>query len=366
MSGRHLGMNGRTGPTGRQAPARGAQTGGPLDALWRPRVLIWIVLCGEALAFVLAFAPGAGVNRLVYFGLASLLVQWILLLAGGALYTLRDALAAVPPVRVAWVALALLVLSTATVTAIAWVLFGGTTLAPGEDWPLFAGRAIAITFCVSLLGVAAFHNYWTARQHALAAQQAELAALHARIHPHFLFNTLNTAIALVRARPDAAEQVLLDLADLFRVALGAPREIPLRAELELARRYLDIEQLRLGARLRVDWNVPERLPEVGVPALSIQPLIENAVRHGVERRAEGGAIEVAAAVGAERVRITVRNPLPAEGAPEAPGHRIGQSAVRARLEASGTGGRLETRDDGTSYTAVLTLPLDGGDQASTR
>src|SRR5690606_11628475 len=106
---------------------------------------------------------------------------------------------------------------------------------------------------------------------AVRAKQAELEALQARIRPHFLFNTLNTGAALVHARPGEAERLLLGLSDLFRAALAGPGELPLEDELGLARRYLEIEALRFGPRLQVNWQLPAPLPEVWVPTLSIQP-----------------------------------------------------------------------------------------------
>src|SRR3546814_8191172 len=110
----------------------------------------------------------------------------------------------------------------------------------------------------------------------------------ARVRPHFLFNTLNSGIALVRQRPEQAEELLLGLSDLFRAALARPHDVALGEELALVRRYLEIEAVRFGPRLRVAWRLPGPLPEVAVPALSVQALVENAVRHGIERSPGGG------------------------------------------------------------------------------
>src|SRR5690606_9580864 len=123
---------------------------------------------------------------------------------------------------------------------------------PGWSLPRMAG----LTLCVGLLGLAVFYHHWRATQLAVQAKQAQLEALQARIRPHFLFNTLNTGVALVRERPGEAERLLLDLSDLFRAALAGPPTIPLEDELALARRYLEIEQLRFGPRLQVKWEVP--------------------------------------------------------------------------------------------------------------
>src|SRR5690606_6245285 len=220
------------------------------DALWRPTALIAVVLAGEALALVLALAPGqpAG-GRLVLFGLASLGIQWVALATLCALYLLRHPLARLSPPKVAWVCLGLVLAMTLLVALAAWGLLGqvsGADQDPGRaDFIL---RMLALALVVGLIGLLTYQNYWQARQLAVRAKQLELEALQARIRPHFLFNTLNTGAALVHARPDEAERVLLDLADLFRSALRGPRHIPIGEELALTRRYLEIERLRFGER----------------------------------------------------------------------------------------------------------------------
>lgn len=337
-----------------------------LQPLWQGRALVWALLVAEALALVLSLAPGLGQDRVVYFGLASMASMWIATLTLGELYLLRPHLRNWPLHRVAWVGFALLMVNAWCVGLVARWLLGPLLWAySGQSFAATMLCVSAIVATVGLLSLAGLQNYWRAQQMAVRARQAELEALHARIHPHFLFNTLNTAIALVRQRPQAAEQILLDLSDLFRVALSAPHEVPLEDELELTRRYLDIERLRLGDRLAVEWSVPDSLPELTVPALSIQPLAENAVRHGIEHRPEGGRIVLAVQVAQAAVVVSVRNPLPSPDR-TMHGHRIGQSAVRARLHASHPQASLQTRADASHYEAVVTLPRTRDDQASTR
>lgn len=126
-----------------------------------------------------------------------------------------------------------------------------------------------------------------------AATTAQLALLQARIRPHFLFNALNSAIALVRADPTLAEQLLQDLSDLFRAALHEQRStIPLGEEVELAQRYLDIEKIRFGARMQVRWEIDPSVLHLPVPPLLLQPLAENAVKHGIEPSETGGLIRI--------------------------------------------------------------------------
>src|SRR5690606_664820 len=186
----------------------------PLDALWQAGTLVWVVIAGEALALLLTLTPGGGGDRLAYFGMASFGIQWIFLTTLGLLYLLRRRLAGAGPVAVARVALGALLLSTWLVFALGWSTLRDLWPMPAGGWLDLALRLTAISLTVGLLGLAAFRNYWRARQLAVRAKQAELDALQARIRPHFLFNALNTGIALVHARPGETERLLLDLSDL--------------------------------------------------------------------------------------------------------------------------------------------------------
>ena len=330
----------------------------PLDALWQPSVILWAIMAGEGLALLLTIAPGATEDHWSYFGLASLCIQWVLLLSLGTLYALRHPLSRVRPLLIACLAIALLAVFT-------WGALGAAWLLLGNDWGMSTGAwratllsctGIAVT--VGLLGLAAFHNHWRARQLAVRAKQAELEALQARIRPHFLFNTLNTGAALVHQRPEEAERLLLDLSDLFRAALAGPREITLADELALVRRYLEIEGLRFGDRLRVEWQVPAALPDVTVPALSIQPLVENAIRPGVEPAASGGDVSVEVVEADGVVQITVGDAPPATPVRPTAGQQVGLSSVRARVRAMTQGrGSVETQAKDGRYTAILRLPM---------
>lgn len=329
----------------------------PLDTLWQAPTLIWALIAGEGLAVVLALAPGITQDRWVYFGLASIIVQWILLLSLAVLYLLRRPLAPVRPQAVAYVALAVLLLCTWVVGAAMWLVLQDVWLMEEISWLALFARLTGMALAVGLLGLAAFQNHWRARQLAVRAKQSELEALQARIRPHFLFNTLNTGAALVHRRPEEVERLLLDLADLFRAALAGPRDISLEDELALARRYLEIEALRFGERLQVQWKLPRDLPAVMVPALSIQPLVENAIRHGIERRAEGGEIEVAVTTTPDTVVVRIINPLGPAGEHRL-GHQVGLNASQVRIEAL-TGGRgsVQTQQEGRRFIATVRLPV---------
>jgi len=171
-----------------------------------------------------------------------------------------------------------------------------------------------------------------ARARAPAATTARLAELQSRIRPHFLFNTLNSAIALVRAEPAQAEALLEDLSDLFRAALAEPHgSATLDEEIALAQRYLAIEQVRFGTRLRAQWQLDPAAGGARLPPLLLQPLVENAIRHGIEPGAEGGTLVLRTVRRKGRVEITLHNTLPPSSAQATPGHGIALRNVRERL-----------------------------------
>lgn len=163
-----------------------------------------------------------------------------------------------------------------------------------------------------------------------AETSARLAELQARIRPHFLFNTLNSAIALVRDDPAKAEVLLEDLSELFRHALVAKTDAAtLAEEVQVARHYLDIEQVRFGDRLRVEWAIDPDAGRAKVPALFLQPLVENAVKHGVEPSPTGADVKVTTQRRGSVVVIKVTNTVPAgQGRP---GHGVALDNVRDRL-----------------------------------
>lgn len=335
----------------------GIRGGAPLDSLWQGRAIIWVVLAAEGLAAVLTLAGDAPLGRWVRFGLLSLMVQWVALLTLGGLYLLRERLRDVRPLRIAWLALGLLLASSWSVLAISDVLLGELWRIPADARLDVFLRTTGIVLIVGWLALAAFQNHWRTRQLAVRAKQAELAALQARVRPHFLFNTLNTGAALVHHHPDEAEELLLDLADLFRAALGGPREIPLSEEFALIERYLEIESLRFRERLRVRWNAPEPMPDVLVPALSLQPLVENAIKHGIERLPAGGEIDIHVDADTDGVRIVIANPMPSEPTGASTGHNVGLPASLAQIEAytEGRGGVVAHAADGR-FTVTVRLP----------
>ena len=211
---------------------------------------------------------------------------------------------------------------------LAWL--SGTGGASGVDSPE-PGRWLAPALAGA--GMAGALYLWLrlrAKAQLPADTTAQLAELQSRIRPHFLFNTLNTALSLVRHDPLRAEGVLEDLAELFRVALTDNGEaVTLDEEVELARRYLAIEQIRFGKRLRIAWEIDPDAGGAKVPPLLLQPLVENAVRHGVEPSAEGGMIRIRTQIKLGRAVVSIANTV--SDADGKPGHGIALANVRERL-----------------------------------
>ena len=186
---------------------------------------------------------------------------------------------------------------------------------------------------------------------------ARLAELQSRIRPHFLFNTLNTALALVRLDPARAEGVLEDLAELFRVAISDSREaVTLAEEVEVAKRYLAIEQIRFGERLQVSWELDPAAGGARVPPLLLQPLVENAVRHGVEPGAAGGTIRIRTQVRLGRAMLSIANSVPAD--PSRPGNGMALRNVRERLRLMhDVAAQCDTRLEGGVFRVRIVVPL---------
>jgi two-component system sensor histidine kinase AlgZ len=190
-----------------------------------------------------------------------------------------------------------------------------------------------------------------------ALAEARLAALQSRIRPHFLFNSLNAVLGLIRSDARRAETILEDLADLFRVLMRDHHQrVPLDEEIALCRKYLDIESLRLGSRLMVEMQIDERATSALVPLLLLQPLVENAVLHGIEPAAEAGLVKIDVERRGNQVAVTISNPW--HGEQVRTGHHMGLSNVRQRLELlHDLEARLETRLEDGRFVLVMTLPF---------
>lgn len=201
--------------------------------------------------------------------------------------------------------------------------------------------------------------YFDLRGRALspAIAEARLQALQARIRPHFLYNSINAVLSLIRQDPRRAETALEDLADLFRVVMGDNRELsPISREVELCRQYLDLEQLRLGERLKVVWRVDKMPPDALVPPLLLQPLLENAVYHGIEPRVEPGEVSIDIYTLRNRVHAVLRNPYSRTGDHHA-GNKMALANIRERLQLHfDSEATLDTRVGDDTYQVHIVLP----------
>lgn len=253
------------------------------------------------------------------------LIQPVLLSSLLLLFVLNDWLA-----RLAYRQGFVVVLVLVAAVTLAIVELGGDLyVAPFEQ----AGYSIWRYVLLGVVMAAALLVYLRLRAQALspAVYQARLQALQARIRPHFLFNCINSVLGVVRSEPKRAETALEDMADLFRMAMTDTGElVPLRKELELSRQYLALERLRLGERLAVNWEVHEMPGDALIPPLLLQPLLENAVYHGIEPLAEGGAIDIRLYRDGKEMHIDISNPRPESEEPHA-GNRMALGNIRERL-----------------------------------
>jgi len=214
--------------------------------------------------------------------------------------------------------------------AVTWLLFEASSSFVPFPGGMSLGQAAFTSFLVTGLTLA----YFDLRARALspAVAEARIQALQARIRPHFLYNSINAVLSLIRTEPRRAERALEDLADLFRVLMAENRTLaPIGGEVELARQYLALESLRLGERLRVTWDTETMPADAMVPPLILQPLVENAVYHGIEPSEAGGEIVIVVAREAQRVRMELTNPLPGATKRTA-GNRMAIDNIRERLQ----------------------------------
>jgi two-component system sensor histidine kinase AlgZ len=202
-------------------------------------------------------------------------------------------------------------------------------------------------------------GYFELRGRALspALTEARLQALQARIRPHFLFNSINAVLSLMRQEPRRAEQALEDLADLFRVLMADNRQLtPIAREVGLAKQYLSIELLRLGDRLRIEWDIAHMPADALIPPLVLQPLLENAVYHGIEPRSEAGTILISIARDGGQIRISISNPFRLQGTHHA-GNRMALANIRERLALHfDAEARIDTIVTADTYEVRIVIP----------
>jgi two-component system sensor histidine kinase AlgZ len=246
------------------------------------------------------------------------------------------------------------VLALELALALGWVLLLGDLFALKSPVPMLQ----AAFFAVLVSGFTLAYLDLRARAQSPAIAEARIQALQARIRPHFLYNSINAVLSFIRSDPKRAERALEDLADVFRMLMAEDKALaPLAREVDIARQYLAIEALRLGSRLRVSWRL-EGMPEAAlVPSLLLQPLVENAVYHGIEPLDAGGEIEIEVRSAGEQVHIRVTNPF-ISAIDHHPGSRMALANIRERLQLHfDAEASLQTRAADGAYQVDIRLPL---------
>ncbi|MBI1174416.1 MAG: sensor histidine kinase [Sideroxydans sp.] len=285
---------------------------------------ILLLVCGIALLAAVAHAGSWSdvPNQLIHI---FALLQPVLLSSLLLLFALNSLLA-----RLDYRQGCATVLALVTAVTLAIVQLGGDLYVPPFEQGNFSSWRYAVLSCAI---AAALLVYFGLRAQALspAVYQARLQALQARIRPHFLFNCINSVLGVVRNDPKRAETALEDMADLFRMAMAATDElVPLRQEVELSRQYLALEQLRLGERLAIDWHTGDMPDDALIPPLLLQPLLENAVYHGIEPLAGGGRIDINLYRSGNEMHLEVHNPQQEQEA-QHPGNKMALDNIRERL-----------------------------------
>jgi len=284
--------------------------------------VLTVLIISQLLAFILVLANISSTETSDFWsrlGLVSLFVHWVALTSTLVLCTFRKRLGAMRRQKAALISYLIIMLVTFSMSLIATgveaKLYSSAYSNPLWGW-LFALRNTAISAIVAAIALRFIylHRQQQIVQHAQAS--ARIAALQARIRPHFLFNSMNTIAALIATRPDDAEKAIEDLAELFRASLGNKNQsdavelVSLEVEFHYVKLYLQIEQHRLGDRLAVEWDLKHVPSTACLPPLTLQPLFENAIYHGIEPLPEGGTIKVSCELQDHLVNLVIENPLP--------------------------------------------------------
>ncbi len=363
-----ISMNTSVGPSSRRI----AFDPGPQDELFLPdfcaaRMVLAIVLILELLALTLALARPGGTAFLTELARISLFMQWLGLTAAAELCYSRRWLAKLSVPVAALTAFALLTANVVIVSEAVFLLGRNLTergiigdLFPDSHWA-FLLRNVGISAIVTAMLLRYFFVVHQWSLHVRAEARSRIHALQARIRPHFFFNTMNTIASLTRSNPSRAEEAVADLADLFRATMKDSAE-PSRMseEQELCRTYLRIEKLRLGDRLTIQWQMDDALLHAIVPSLTIQPLLENAIHHGIEPLDGGGTVLVTGKLSSDDIMITVTNPVTERtGRFIRPGNRLALDNIRERLSlAYGERGRVDVNEEEGRYTVTLRFPYE--------
>ena len=329
------------------------------------RSVFMVVLTAEILALMLSLTVIYD-GFWLQLGRFSLIIQWIALLSTGLLCWLKPFLRAYSDAKAGLLSYLLILVVTSLVTILALItedyLFAHK-MQSVSDYLLSQQLSLNLLIASVFAAVALRFFYLQAqyRRRVMIAAEARLQALQAKIQPHFLFNSMNIIASLIPVDPETAERVVEDLSDLFRVSLSEQaQEIGLDRELELCKRYLSIEQLRIGDRLKLDIDVTMDISRVKLPPLSLQPLVENAIYHGIQPLEEGGTLRLSISQVKDGCLVELTNPVAATGSGKSTGNGLKMAVdnVRERLvmlyddEA-----KLITENRGELYYVSMLLPL---------
>ena len=338
-----------------------------LPDLCAPRIVLVIVLVLELLALTLALARPGGTIFLTELARISLFMQWLGLTGAAALCYSRRWLATLSVPAAVFAAFTLLTANVLILSEAVFLIGGnlsergiGAGLFPDSHWAFLLRNAGISAIATAML----LRYFFVAHQwglHVRAEARSRIHALQARIRPHFFFNSMNTIASLTRSNPSRAEEAVADLADLFRATMKDSEEpYHMSEELDLCRTYLRMEELRLGDRLTVQWQIDAALLPAIVPSLSIQPLLENAIHHGIEPLDGGGTVLVAGMLSGDDLVITVTNPVTdMTGRFMRPGNRLALENIRERLNlAYGERGGVDVTEEEGHYTVTLRFPYE--------
>jgi len=336
-----------------------------LPDLCNSQAVFLLVLVAELLALLLTISAPSGLRNFNWdkLALVSVQVQWIVLCSAIALCRMRFWLARQTQIKAGSVSYALVLLITLVLSLVGqWIIYGVSDLVlvverpVGLDyWLLVDNLALAAILSGILLRYLYLQQQLRNQQQ--AEMQARIQALQSRIRPHFLFNTLNMLAELTQQDPSKAEQAILDLAKLFRAALQSHSLVSLTDEFALARKYIALEQLRLGERLQLQWHVPESLQMLQIPGLTLQPLLENAVRYGIEPSQHPALLTVLVEVGRSQCSVTIRNQI-WPNVEHGKGNGIALQNIKHRLQLFyGDAAALTVHQQQGQFITKLTLPL---------
>lgn len=340
---------------------------GLLPNFCRANVIVSVALIAEMLAFVVTLVTRRiSLTLFEDLLLISLFVQWIALTSVAALCAVRARLNRLPKLQALALAYALLLVITVLVSEAAiWLLWASGRIATfTPEWRgYFHIQNLCVSIIVNALALRYLLGQHELKQRTLSEARAKLQALQSRIRPHFVFNSLNIIASLTRTAPTRAESAIEDMADLFRMMLSEDENlVPVKKEIDVAKKYLAIEVLRLDNRLRVEWDIGTFPRRAVMPVLTLQPLLENAIRDGIEALPAGGTIGVRLWEDNDKIHIRVTNPYPSTKVKStSAAHEHSLANMRSRLHSHyGEAATLVAHGDNGQFTVTVTLPTRGG------